>query len=241
LILIMTLDPYATLGVTRSVSDHDLRAAYRRLVQRHHPDHNGGSVEAARRFEAIQLAYSQIREERQRAGAGAGGTTGGARRADPGHGGSGPGGARPSGARPAAGEPSSIDERLAAIEFELREAQRRREQQLREARLARERAAEEARAAAQEAASQTPASGTGEDGQEAARRARAEELGYFRTDDSFGKILSDARDELTGRFAHAREHPVVRRVSDLIDGLDEMLAQVDPRRPRGARDGRDAR
>jgi curved DNA-binding protein CbpA len=237
LIATMAFDPYATLGVTRGVSDHDLRAAYRRLVQRHHPDHNGGSVEAARRFEAIQLAYSQIREERQREGVG--GTARGARgaRSRPGGARPSPGDQRPGGARSGPGEPSSIDERLAAMEFELREAQRRREQQLREARLARERAAEEARGAARETTSEAPASDTREHSPEDARRARDEELGYFRTDDSFGQILSDARDELTGRFAHAREHPVVQRVSDLIDGLDALLSQVDPRRSRSPRHG----
>jgi curved DNA-binding protein CbpA len=35
-------------------------------VQLHHPDHNGGSVDAARRFEEVQEAYAQIRAERRR-------------------------------------------------------------------------------------------------------------------------------------------------------------------------------
>jgi curved DNA-binding protein CbpA len=54
-------DPYQTLGVSPRASDAELRAAYRRLVLRHHPDHNGGSAESARRFEAVQEAYAQIR------------------------------------------------------------------------------------------------------------------------------------------------------------------------------------
>ncbi len=32
----------------------------------HHPDHNGGSVDSARRFEEVQEAYAQIRAERRR-------------------------------------------------------------------------------------------------------------------------------------------------------------------------------
>ena len=57
-------DPYETLGVRANVTDAELRAAYRRAVQRHHPDHNGGSAESARRFEEIQDAYARIRSLR---------------------------------------------------------------------------------------------------------------------------------------------------------------------------------
>ena len=64
------------------------------------------------------------------------------------------------------------------------------------------------------------------------RRPTDEELGYVTTDDSFSKILADARTELTERYAHAREHPVVRRVSDLIEGLEELAEKLDrPRKP----------
>jgi curved DNA-binding protein CbpA len=57
-------DPYKVLGVRANASDAEVRAAYRHLVQLTHPDHNGGSPEAARRFEAVQEAYAQIRELR---------------------------------------------------------------------------------------------------------------------------------------------------------------------------------
>lgn len=57
-------DPYQTLGVRPDASDQEVRAAYRRLVQLHHPDHNGGSPEATRRFETIHEAYAQITEAR---------------------------------------------------------------------------------------------------------------------------------------------------------------------------------
>jgi curved DNA-binding protein CbpA len=59
-------DPYKVLGVRPGVSDEELRAAYRRLVQLHHPDHNNGSPESARRFEEVQEAYAAITGERQR-------------------------------------------------------------------------------------------------------------------------------------------------------------------------------
>ncbi len=61
-------DPYAVLEVARDASDAEVRAAYRRQVLRHHPDHNGGSVESARRFEAVQAAYAQVLAERKEAG-----------------------------------------------------------------------------------------------------------------------------------------------------------------------------
>jgi len=51
---------YRTLGVGPAASDEEVRRAYRRLVQLHHPDHNGGSPEAARRFEQIHTAYEAI-------------------------------------------------------------------------------------------------------------------------------------------------------------------------------------
>ena len=54
------------LGVRPGVSDEEIRAAYRRLVQLHHPDHNKGSLESARRFEEVQEAYAHITRERQR-------------------------------------------------------------------------------------------------------------------------------------------------------------------------------
>ena len=60
-------DPYQTLGVRPGVSDEELHSAYRRLVQLHHPDHNHGSPESARRFEEIQEAFARIREQRKEA------------------------------------------------------------------------------------------------------------------------------------------------------------------------------
>jgi DnaJ-class molecular chaperone len=61
-------DPYKTLGITAAASDAELRAAYHRLVQLHHPDHNGGSPESARRFEEVQAAYAEVRRRRRAAG-----------------------------------------------------------------------------------------------------------------------------------------------------------------------------
>jgi curved DNA-binding protein CbpA len=116
-------DPYETLGVARSATDAEVRAAYRRLVQLHHPDHNGGSVEAARRFEAVQEAYAEVRRLR------ADGATAG--RAS---------GARASGAGASAagsGDPD-LEGRLAAMERELARAREARDRAAQEARRATE-------------------------------------------------------------------------------------------------------
>ena len=65
---------------------------------------------------------------------------------------------------------------------------------------------------------------------ERARRAAREAAGApapVTTDDSFSKIFGDVRDELAGRLSHARQHPAVKRVSDLIDGLEDLASRLD--------------
>jgi curved DNA-binding protein CbpA len=198
-----SLDPYQTLGVRAGASNEELRAAYRHQVQLHHPDHNGGSAESARRFEEVQEAYAQIRAVRRGAphsGAARSGATGGssgarsgARRSTA---------ARSGRASPDASADPAVESRLADLERELREAH-----------LARERVRAEARRVAAQNA----------------QRPTDEELGYVTTDDSFSKILSDAASELSDRFSEAREHPAARRVSDLIDQLEAKLTGEPPR------------
>jgi curved DNA-binding protein CbpA len=123
------LDPYEVLGVRPTTSDAEVRAAYRRLVQLHHPDHNGGSAVSTRRFEEIQEAYAQVRLRR-----GAGTQTPRGRAADP------PRREPRRAPRQAPADPAP-DPRLAAMEREIREAQ-----------LAKERARQAAREAAAESA-----------------------------------------------------------------------------------------
>jgi hypothetical protein len=101
-----------------------------------------------------------------------------------------------------------LDARMADLERELRQANE---------------AKERARAAAREAAR---AGADPEDLRQRFRRATDEELGYVTTDDSFSKILSDARDELSGRLSDAREHPVTKRVESVIEDLEELLSRA---------------
>jgi curved DNA-binding protein CbpA len=177
-------DPYATLGVSATATDAELRAAYRRLVQQHHPDHNRGSTESARRFEEIQEAYARVRERRAQP---PGGATG-ARRA-----GSTTGARNTSSASTSAS--GDVEDRIAAMEREVREAAQARERDLREARAARDRAAQVARDAA--------AAATADGSDPAERRASEEQLGIYSTDDSFSKIIADARDEISDLFGRA--------------------------------------
>lgn len=112
-------DPYQTLGVSRSADDAEVRAAYRRLVQLHHPDHNGGSAESARRFEEVQEAYAEVRRRRKSGGRAT--ASGSARTSSPGS------------TSAAPGDDSDIGSRLAAMESELRAA---RDEAMRRARQA---------------------------------------------------------------------------------------------------------
>jgi curved DNA-binding protein CbpA len=195
-------DPYRTLGVARSATDAEIRAAYRRLVQLHHPDHNGGSVDSARRFEAVQDAYAEVRRLRAAGGPGAAG--GGASGSAAGRGSAGSAAGRGSAGSAAGGTDPHLDARLAAMEQELARAREAREVAAREARRATEQTIRDVRAMA-------------------GGRPSDEDLGYYKTEDSFSRILDDAAAELGERFTEARDSPAGHRVSDLIDELTSKL------------------
>jgi curved DNA-binding protein CbpA len=159
-------DPYEVLGVRRGASSEELHDAYRRLVKLHHPDRNGGSADATRRFQEIQAAYEEVRS-------------------------------RPSAAPPPPRDDASVASRMEDLERELREAQQR------------------VRDAVRDSAP--------------GRRPTDEELGYYTTDDSFTKILSDVRAEVSDKLTHAREHPAVKRVSEIVDGLEDLTGRFGKR------------
>src|SRR3954447_16460229 len=97
---------------------------------------------------------------------------------------------------------SSVASRMADLEQELREA---------------EAARERARRAARDAVRNVEG------------RPSDEELGYYSTDDSFGKILGDLADEVADKLSEARQHPAVKRVADLVDGLDGLTSKFEKR------------
>jgi curved DNA-binding protein CbpA len=204
-------DPYKLLGIPHSATDAEIRAAYRRQVQLHHPDHNGGSPESTRRFEEVQEAYALIRKLRQATSTGARPATS-ARRAS----------APPP--RPSEPVDPGVDARLAELDRELKRQREAKQQAQRNAQRIREDALRQAREAAR-----ADAGGPSD-----------EDLGYVTTDDSFSAIFDDAASEWGKRFSEARQssednpsaqpkssakpkpdaqpEPVTERLADLFDG-----------------------
>jgi DnaJ-class molecular chaperone len=60
-------DPYTVLGVPRSVSDKDLKSAYRKLAKAHHPDQNQDDPKAQAKFAEISSAYDFLSDAEKRA------------------------------------------------------------------------------------------------------------------------------------------------------------------------------
>jgi curved DNA-binding protein CbpA len=170
-------DPYKVLGIPHSATDAEVRAAYRRQVQRHHPDHNGGSPESTRRFEEVQEAYALIRKLQQGTSTAPRGTTSARRTWAP----------PPPPPRSEPVDPG-VDARLAELDRELKRQREAKQQAQRNAQRIREDALRQAREAAR-------ADGGPSD----------EDLGYVTTDDSFSAILDDAASEWGKRFSEARQ------------------------------------
>src|SRR5580658_9800768 len=59
-------DPYEILGVQKTDSADAIRAAYRKLAKKHHPDLNPGKSEALERFKEISVAYDLLSDAEKR-------------------------------------------------------------------------------------------------------------------------------------------------------------------------------
>jgi curved DNA-binding protein len=59
-------DYYKILGVSKTASEKEIKAAYRRLAKKHHPDINPGNKEAEARFKEIGEAYDVLSDKEKR-------------------------------------------------------------------------------------------------------------------------------------------------------------------------------
>ncbi|MFN3844823.1 MAG: DnaJ C-terminal domain-containing protein [Paracoccaceae bacterium] len=63
----MTVDPYDTLGLTKSATAEDIKKAYRKLVRTSHPDLHPDDAGAVARFKVISAAYDILKDPDTRA------------------------------------------------------------------------------------------------------------------------------------------------------------------------------
>jgi len=66
-------DPYEVLGISQNASDDEIKAAYRKLAKKYHPDLNGGSAEAEAKMKEINEAYNILIKHKGTAGSQSGG------------------------------------------------------------------------------------------------------------------------------------------------------------------------
>ena len=83
----MVSDPYKVLGLSPGASDEEVKAAYRKLAKKYHPDLNPGNERAAERMNEINAAYEQIKnpqpqQESYSSGYGSGSGSGGSAYSD---------------------------------------------------------------------------------------------------------------------------------------------------------------
>lgn len=61
-------DPYEVLGIPQTATDDEIKAAYRKLAKKYHPDLNGGSAEAEAKMKEVNEAYNTLIKHKGTAG-----------------------------------------------------------------------------------------------------------------------------------------------------------------------------
>lgn len=59
-------DYYETLGIGRSASGAEIKAAFRKLAMKHHPDKNPGDKASEQRFKELNEAYEVLKDDQKR-------------------------------------------------------------------------------------------------------------------------------------------------------------------------------
>src|SRR5690349_17877137 len=59
-------DYYEILGVSKNTTQSDIKAAYRKLAMKYHPDRNPGNKEAEEKFKEAAHAYEILSDESKR-------------------------------------------------------------------------------------------------------------------------------------------------------------------------------
>lgn len=63
----MAKDLYETLGVPKNASQDEIKRAYRKLAQKHHPDTNKGDKDSEAKFKELSAAYEILSDDKKRA------------------------------------------------------------------------------------------------------------------------------------------------------------------------------
>jgi curved DNA-binding protein len=64
--LVKFKDYYETLGIPRTATDKEIKAAYRKLARQHHPDANKGNKASEEKFKEITEAYEVLKDPDKR-------------------------------------------------------------------------------------------------------------------------------------------------------------------------------
>ena len=59
-------DPYEVLGVDRSATQDEIKAAFRKMAAKHHPDRNPGDPDAGQRFKELNAAHQILSDPKKR-------------------------------------------------------------------------------------------------------------------------------------------------------------------------------